>query len=81
MQQLLKNGRVVRGWLGLAGQDMTQELAKSFNLKETKGVLISGVLGGGPADKAGIKPGDIIIKVDDQEQKKRQRNPKLHRHP
>ncbi len=69
MQQLLKNGRVVRGWLGLAGQDMTQELAKSFNLKETKGVLISGVLGGGPADKAGIKPGDIIIRVDDQEQK------------
>jgi serine protease DegS len=69
MQQLLKNGRVIRGWLGLAGQDMTQELAKSFNLKETKGVLISGVLGGGPADKAGIKPGDIIIKVDDQEQK------------
>jgi serine protease DegS len=69
MQQLLKHGRVIRGWLGLAGQDMTKELAKSFNLKETKGVLISGVLGGGPADEAGIKPGDIIIKVDDQEQK------------
>jgi serine protease DegS len=69
MQQLLKNGRVIRGWLGLAGQDMTQELAKSFNLKETKGVLISGVLGGGPADMAGIKPGDIIIRIDDQEQK------------
>lgn len=69
MQQLLKNGRVIRGWLGLAGQDMTQELAKSFNLKETKGVLISGVLGGGPADKAGVKPGDIIIKIGDQEQK------------
>jgi serine protease DegS len=69
MQQLLKHGRVVRGWLGLAGQDMTPELAKSFNLKITKGVLISGVLEGGPADQAGIKPGDIIYQIDDQEQK------------
>jgi serine protease DegS len=69
MAQLLKHGRVVRGWLGLAGQDMTPELAKSFNLKVTTGVLISGVLEGGPADQAGIKPGDIIFQIDDQEQK------------
>jgi len=69
MQQLLKHGRVVRGWLGLAGQDMTPELAKSFNLKETTGVLISGVLEGGPADRAGIKPGDIIAQINDQGQK------------
>ncbi len=66
MQQLLKNGRVVRGWLGLAGQDMTPALANSFNLKETDGVLISGVLEGGPADQAGIKPGDIISQINDQ---------------
>ncbi len=69
MQQILKNGRVIRGWLGLAGQDMTPELAKSFNLKQTTGVLISGVLGGGPADLAGIRPGDIITLIDDKEQK------------
>jgi len=69
MQQLLKHGRVVRGWLGLAGQDMTPELAKSFNLKETTGVLISGVLEGGPADQAGIKPGDIISQINDLGQK------------
>ncbi len=68
MQQLLKHGRVVRGWLGLAGQDMTAELAKSFNLKETAGVLISGVQEGGPADQAGIKPGDIISQINDQGQ-------------
>ncbi len=66
MQQLLKNGRVVRGWLGLAGQDMTAELAKSFNLKEAAGVLISGVQEGGPADLAGIRPGDIISQINDQ---------------
>lgn len=68
MQQLLKHGRVVRGWLGLAGQDMTPALAKSFNLKETTGVLISGVLEGGPADQAGIKPGDIITQIKNQDQ-------------
>ncbi len=68
MQQLLKHGRVVRGWLGLAGQDMTAELAKSFNLKETTGVLISGVLEGGPADQAGIKPGDIISQINGEGQ-------------
>jgi len=66
MRQILKHGRVVRGWLGLAGQDITPELAASFDLKETTGVLISGVLDGGPADQAGIKPGDIISRINDQ---------------
>jgi serine protease DegS len=68
MQQLLKHGRVIRGWLGLAGRDMPPELAASLNLKQTTGVLISGVLEGGPADRAGIKPGDIISRIDDQVQ-------------
>ncbi len=66
MLQILKYGRVVRGWLGLSGQDMTPELAKSFNLKEVSGVLISGVLESGPADHAGIKPGDIIVQINDR---------------
>jgi len=68
MRQILQHGRVVRGWLGLAGQDMTPELAASFKLKQTTGVLISGVLEGGPADQAGIKPGDIISHINGQGQ-------------
>ncbi len=69
MLELLKNGRVIRGWLGLAGQDMTPELANSFKLKEISGILISGVLEGGPAGVAGIKPGDIIVQINDQHPK------------
>ncbi|MCW8943917.1 MAG: Do family serine endopeptidase [Sedimenticola sp.] len=66
MDQILKKGRVVRGWLGIAGQDITPELADSFQLKEQRGVLVSGVLEGGPADKAGIQPGDVIAKIDNR---------------
>ena len=64
MEQILKQGRVVRGWLGIAGQDITPELAESFDLKERRGVLVSGVLEGGPADRAGIAPGDLIETID-----------------
>jgi len=66
MEQILKQGRVVRGWLGIAGQDITPELAESFNLKAGSGVLISGVLEGGPADKAGLAPGDVISTINNQ---------------
>ena len=64
MEQILKQGRVVRGWLGIAGQDMTPELADSFGLRERRGVLVSGVLEAGPADRAGILPGDVIETID-----------------
>ena len=66
MEQILKQGRVVRGWLGIAGQDITPELAESLNLKAGSGVLISGVLEGGPADKAGLAPGDVISTINNQ---------------
>ncbi|MCP3868032.1 MAG: trypsin-like serine protease [Gammaproteobacteria bacterium] len=66
MNQILSRGRVVRGWLGIAGQDITPELADSFGLHEIRGVLISGVLQGGPADIAGIEPGDIITRIDNR---------------
>lgn len=67
MDQILKQGRVVRGWLGIAGQDITPELAEAFSLPEMRGgVLVSGVLEGGPADKAGIEPGDIITRIDNR---------------
>jgi serine protease Do len=62
----LESGKVVRGWLGVSIQDLTPSLAKSFNLKDTKGVLVGGVVPQGPADQAGLKAGDIIVRFDGQ---------------
>jgi serine protease Do len=62
--QLAKTGKVTRGWLGVDVQEITPELAKSFNLSEKKGVLISQVEPGSPAAKAGIKSGDILLEYD-----------------
>jgi len=65
--QLLKTGRVVRGKIGVTVQNVDASLAQSFGLDPPRGALVSSVESGGPADKAGIKPGDVILKVDDQE--------------
>ncbi|MFQ3573575.1 MAG: DegQ family serine endoprotease [Thermodesulfovibrionales bacterium] len=62
IDQLLKEGRVTRGWLGVSIQDLTPELAQKFGLSSAEGVLISDVTKGGPAHKAGISNGDIIIR-------------------
>ncbi|NOZ63958.1 MAG: DegQ family serine endoprotease [Caldiserica bacterium] len=62
MKQLLEKGRVIRGWLGVVIQPLTEELAESFGIKGKKGVLIGDVMKGSPAAKAGLKRGDIIIK-------------------
>ncbi|MBW2622208.1 MAG: DegQ family serine endoprotease [Deltaproteobacteria bacterium] len=59
--QLKEKGKVTRGWLGVVFQEVTPELAKSFNLKDRSGALISDVLPDGPAKKSGLKRGDIII--------------------
>ncbi|OZA11545.1 MAG: 2-alkenal reductase [Polynucleobacter sp. 24-46-87] len=68
MESILTNGSVTRGWIGVEPQNISKELAQSLNLpSNTSGVLIAGVLEGGPADRAGIKPGDILIKVNGQE--------------
>ena len=64
MDSIIKNGKVIRGWLGVGIQDLTPDLAKSLGLKETTGALVSGVMKNGPAEKAGIKRGDIIIELD-----------------
>ena len=64
--QLQKKGHVTRGLLGVGIQDMTPELAKSFGLKENKGALVAKVISGGPAEKAGIEPGDVIVKFNGQ---------------
>jgi len=55
---------VTRGWIGVEVQDISAELAESFRLSGTKGTLIAGVLRGGPADRAGVKPGDILVAVE-----------------
>ena len=64
MQSLIENGRVIRGWIGVEVQGLTPELAKSFGLDEPKGVVVTGVLQGGPAGQAGLKPGDVIQEID-----------------
>jgi len=63
----LKAGKIVRGWLGVMIQDVTPDLAKSFGLKEAKGVLISDVTEGSPAAKAGLKRGDVVKGFDGHE--------------
>jgi serine protease Do len=60
----LKKGKVVRGWLGVVIQEITPELAESFGLPETDGALISDIEPGSPADKAGLKKGDVILKFN-----------------
>ncbi len=64
MAQLIENGRVIRGWLGISGQDLTSALAESLGIDFREGILVSGVLEGGPGDLAGLKPGDLIVKID-----------------
>ncbi len=64
MESLIKRGKVVRGWLGVTVQPLTVELAKQFNLEEEKGALISDLIEGGPAEKAGIFRGDVIIEYE-----------------
>jgi serine protease DegQ len=67
MDGLVKDGQVTRGWIGVEPQELTQELAETFNLKSAggnlQGVIITGVLQNGPAAKAGIQPGDVITQV------------------
>ena len=64
MESIISNGHVVRGWIGVEPQDITPELADSFGLKQRSGAIIAGVIRGGPADKAGMKPGDILIAIE-----------------
>ena len=62
MRQLIASGRVVRGWLGIAIQDVTDELAGTFGVRE--GVLVAEVMKGGPAEAAGVRQGDVIVELN-----------------
>jgi serine protease DegQ len=64
MEQIIQTGKVTRGYIGVEVQDLTKELAESFRLTNNKGALIAGVYPEGPADRAGIKRGDILIAVE-----------------
>jgi serine protease DegQ len=64
LEQIMQSGQVTRGWIGVGVQDMTRELSESFKLPEIRGALITEVFRGTPADKAGIKLGDILIAVE-----------------
>jgi Do/DeqQ family serine protease len=64
MEQIIQNGSVTRGWIGVEVQAITSELAESFSLPSAGGTLISGVMRGSPADRAGIKPGDVLLSVE-----------------
>lgn len=63
MDEIISYGHAVRGWLGIEPQDLTARLAESFGLKDVTGVIVAGVLSGGPADRAGIRRGDIITHI------------------
>jgi len=64
MDNLIKKGKVVRGWLGVSIQPVTPDLAKQFGIKDDKGVLVGDVVENSPAEKAGIKRGDVIIEYE-----------------
>ena len=66
MRDLIDKGTVSRGWLGVGIQDVSQDLAKAFQLKNTNGSLITGVMQGTPAQKGGMLKGDVVIRINDK---------------
>jgi len=64
MEQIIQKGSVTRGWVGVGVQDVTKEIAESFKLPSTAGVLITQIERGGPADKGGVKLGDVLLAVN-----------------
>ncbi len=64
MQQIVAHGRPIRGWLGFEGQELTPRLAKALEIEDTRGLIITGVVRGGPAHEAKINPGDVLVEVD-----------------
>ncbi|WP_137974933.1 Do family serine endopeptidase AlgW [Pseudomonas sp. F(2018)] len=66
MKAIIEQGQVIRGWLGIEVQPLTPELAESFGLQGRAGILVAGIYRGGPAQKAGLQPGDLILKIGDE---------------
>ncbi len=66
MEQVIAKGSVVRGWIGVDIRDLTPELAARLNLSDAKGVLVAGVQRGGPAARAGVEAGDVLLALNDR---------------
>jgi S1-C subfamily serine protease len=66
LEGIVKDGQVTRGWIGVEPNDLSPELAETFGVKVSTGVIITGVLQNGPAAQAGIRPGDVITQVADR---------------
>jgi serine protease DegQ len=64
LEQIIRDGEVTRGWLGIEPQEVTPEVAVAFALREVDGVLIRGVLKNGPADRAGLQVHDMVVEID-----------------
>jgi len=67
MESLVRSGRVSRGFIGVEPRDVTQDIAEELSLKKSEGSLISGLQRGGPADKAGLKVGDVVVAVNSKQ--------------
>ncbi|WP_339486500.1 Do family serine endopeptidase AlgW [Pseudomonas sp. EL_65y_Pfl2_R95] len=64
MQAIIEHGQVIRGWLGIEVQPLTPELAESFGLEGRPGIVVAGIYRDGPAQRAGLQPGDLIMNID-----------------
>ena len=66
LEGIVKDGQITRGWIGVEPSELSPELAETFGVKATAGVIITGVLQAGPAAQAGLRPGDVIVRVGDK---------------
>ncbi|MDM0011430.1 trypsin-like peptidase domain-containing protein [Variovorax sp. J22P168] len=66
LEDIVKSGKVTRGWIGVEPNELSPELAETFGVKAASGVIITGVLQNGPAARAGVRPGDVITSVGDK---------------
>jgi serine protease DegQ len=67
LENIIKTGTVTRGWVGIELQDLTPEITQSLGIRQNRGAIISGVVKNSPADRGGIKPGDILLSVNNED--------------